>query len=144
MDCVCNVFAYWDSWGVAARQTFRNTIMGVFPPNVVPEEILNDHPERLRAVLCSSSNPLRSYADTTAYEKAFSQLELLVTCELAMTETGRSRLVVVKTYGAEVASGDDSVESSVLALNQALSEIFARFLADAGARHTAQRAAAPE
>jgi anaerobic selenocysteine-containing dehydrogenase len=64
-------------------------IMGVFPPNVVPEEILNDHPERLRAVLCSSSNPLRSYADTTAYEKAFSQLELLVTCELAMTETAR-------------------------------------------------------
>ena len=64
-------------------------IMGVFPPNVVPEEILNDHPERLRTVLCSSSNPLRSYADTTAYEKAFSQLELLVTCELAMTETAR-------------------------------------------------------
>jgi anaerobic selenocysteine-containing dehydrogenase len=64
-------------------------IMGVFPPNVVPEEILSDHPERLRALLCSSSNPLRSYADTTAYEKAFSQLELLVTCELAMTETAR-------------------------------------------------------
>jgi anaerobic selenocysteine-containing dehydrogenase len=64
-------------------------IMGVFPPNVMPEEIVNDHPERLRAVLCSSSNPLRSYADTTAYEKAFSQLELLVTCELAMTETAR-------------------------------------------------------
>lgn len=64
-------------------------IMGVFPPNVVPEEILNDHPERLRALLCSGSNPLRSYADTTAYEKAFSQLELLVTCELAMTETAR-------------------------------------------------------
>jgi len=64
-------------------------IMGVFPPNAVPEEILNDHPERLRAILCSASNPLRSYADTTAYEKAFSQLELLVTCELAMTETAR-------------------------------------------------------
>ena len=64
-------------------------ITGVFPPNVVPEEILSDHPERLRAVLCSSSNPLRSYADTTAYEKAFSRLDLLVTCELAMTETAR-------------------------------------------------------
>jgi anaerobic selenocysteine-containing dehydrogenase len=64
-------------------------IMGVFPPNVVPEEILNDDPQRLRTILCSGSNPLRSYADTTAYEKAFSQLELLVTCELAMTETAR-------------------------------------------------------
>jgi len=64
-------------------------ITGVFPPNVVPEEILSDHPQRLRAVLCSSSNPLRSYADTTAFEKAFSRLDLLVTCELAMTETAR-------------------------------------------------------
>ncbi|MFH1243893.1 MAG: molybdopterin-dependent oxidoreductase [Pseudomonadota bacterium] len=64
-------------------------IMGVFPPNVMPEEIMNDHPDRLRAVLCSGSNPLRSYADTTAYERAFGQLELLVTCELAMTETAR-------------------------------------------------------
>ncbi|MBN2282339.1 MAG: molybdopterin-dependent oxidoreductase [Deltaproteobacteria bacterium] len=62
-------------------------LMGVFPPNVMPEEIMSDHPERLRAVLCSGSNPLRSYADTTAYEKAFSRLDLLVTCELAMTET---------------------------------------------------------
>lgn len=62
-------------------------IMGVFPPNVMPEEIMNDHPQRLRAVICSQSNPLRSYADTTAYEEAFARLDLLVTCELAMTET---------------------------------------------------------
>jgi anaerobic selenocysteine-containing dehydrogenase len=62
-------------------------LMGVFPPNVMPEEILSDHPERLRAVLCCQSNPLRSFADTTAYEKAFNELDLLVTCELAMTET---------------------------------------------------------
>ncbi len=62
-------------------------LMGTFPPNVMPEEILSDHPERLRAVICSQSNPLRSYADTTMYEKAFKRLDLLVTVELAMTET---------------------------------------------------------
>jgi anaerobic selenocysteine-containing dehydrogenase len=62
-------------------------IMGTFPPNVMPEEIMSDHPERLRAVLCCQSNPLRSYADTTAYEEAFKRLDLLVTAELAMTET---------------------------------------------------------
>lgn len=62
-------------------------LMGVFPPNAMPEEIMSDHPERLRAVLCCQSNPLRSFADTTAYEKAFRQLDLLVTCELSMTET---------------------------------------------------------
>jgi anaerobic selenocysteine-containing dehydrogenase len=77
-------------------------IMGVFPPNVMPEEILSDHRERLRAVLCSGSNPLRSYADTTAYEKAFSQLDLLVTCELAMTETARlSHYVLPSCSGYE-------------------------------------------
>ncbi|UCH23090.1 MAG: molybdopterin-dependent oxidoreductase [Deltaproteobacteria bacterium] len=62
-------------------------ITGVFPPNVMPEEILSDHPERLRAVICGQSNPLRSYADTSQYEKAFKHLDLLVTAELAMTET---------------------------------------------------------
>lgn len=62
-------------------------IMGYFPPNVLPEEITSDHPERLRAIVTSSSNPLRSYADTTAYEKAFGELDLLVTIDLAMTET---------------------------------------------------------
>ena len=62
-------------------------IMGYFSPNLVPEEILSDKEERLRAVVLSSSNPLRSYADTTEYEKAFSKLDLLVTIEIAMTET---------------------------------------------------------
>ena len=63
------------------------SIMGVFPPNVMPEEINNDHPERIRALIVSGSNPLRSYADTSAYEKAFGKLDLLVTVEVAMSET---------------------------------------------------------
>ena len=62
-------------------------IMGTFPPNVMPEEIMSEKPDRLRAVLVSGSNPLRSYADTNAYEEAFKKLDLLVTCEVAMTET---------------------------------------------------------
>jgi anaerobic selenocysteine-containing dehydrogenase len=63
------------------------SIMGVFPPNVLPEEIDNDHPQRIRGLIVSGSNPLRSYADTNAYEKAFAKLDLLVTIEVAMTET---------------------------------------------------------
>jgi anaerobic selenocysteine-containing dehydrogenase len=62
-------------------------INGTFPPNVLQEEILHDHPERLRAVLSYASNPLRSYADTTAYEKAFRKLDLLVVADIAMSET---------------------------------------------------------
>lgn len=65
------------------------TIMGYVPPNVLPEEIMSDHPERTRALLCTQSNPLRSYADTSAYEEAFQNLDLLVTCEIARTETAQ-------------------------------------------------------
>lgn len=64
-------------------------IKGFHPPSVLPEEILSGHPERIRAVITGSSNPLRSYPDTTAYEKAFEQLDLLVTIDIAMTETAR-------------------------------------------------------
>lgn len=59
--------------------------------------------------------------------------------ELAMTEAPRGRLVVVETYTAEVAARDESVESSVLALNQALGMIFREFLDDAGRSRVAQR-----
>ena len=62
-------------------------IMGTFPPNVMPEEILTDGPDRLRSVLVSGANPLRSYADTSAYEEAFAKLDLAVTIDIAMTES---------------------------------------------------------
>jgi anaerobic selenocysteine-containing dehydrogenase len=64
-------------------------LAGVFPPNVMPEEIMSDHKDRLRAVIVCGSNPLVSYADTRAYEEAFARLDLLVTVELAMTETAK-------------------------------------------------------
>jgi anaerobic selenocysteine-containing dehydrogenase len=62
-------------------------IVDLFPPNVMPEEIMIDHADRLRAVIVSAANPLRSFADTSAYEEAFKRLDLLVTIEIAMTET---------------------------------------------------------
>lgn len=62
-------------------------IGGMFPPNVMPEEIANDRPDRLRAAFVLGANPLRSYADTTAYEEAFGRLDLLVVTEIAMSET---------------------------------------------------------
>ena len=62
---------------------------GAFPPAVMPEEILTDHPDRLRAVYVSACNPLRAYPDTTAYEEAFSKLDLLVVNDIVMSETAR-------------------------------------------------------
>ncbi len=76
-----------DNW--KTLETGFPAISGFHPPNVLPEEIESDNPERIRAVITSSSNPLRSYPDTSAYENAFKKLDLLVTIELSMTETAR-------------------------------------------------------
>lgn len=62
---------------------------GSFPPAVLPEEILNDRPDRLRGVVVSACNPLRAYPDTTAYEEAFKRLDLLVVNDIVMSETAR-------------------------------------------------------
>lgn len=62
---------------------------GLFPPNVLPLEIDNDDPDRIRAVWVDSMNPLVTAADTDAYEKAFGKLDLLVAVDVALTETAQ-------------------------------------------------------
>lgn len=64
-------------------------IAGLVPSNVVPEEILTDHPDRFRAMIVESSNPAHSLADTAACRAAFESLELMVVIDVAMTETAR-------------------------------------------------------
>ena len=59
------------------------------PSNVVPDEILTDHPDRFRALIVESSNPAHSVADSAAVHAAFESLELLVVVDVAMTETAR-------------------------------------------------------
>ena len=97
------------TWRTAATDFFP--VAAVFPPNAMPEEILSDHPDRLRAVLVSAANPLRSYADTSAYEQAFKRLDLLVTVELAMTETA-----VSSHYVLPARSGFESWDGTFFAL----------------------------
>ena len=64
-------------------------IAGLVPSNVVPEEILTDHPDRFRAMIVESSNPAHSLADSAACRAAFQSLELMVVIDVAMTETAR-------------------------------------------------------
>jgi anaerobic selenocysteine-containing dehydrogenase len=64
-------------------------IGGLYPPNILPDEINHEGKDRLRAVWVDSSNPVLSYADTQAYVEAFNKLELLVVVDIAMTETAR-------------------------------------------------------
>ncbi|GAG23159.1 unnamed protein product, partial [marine sediment metagenome] len=64
-------------------------IRGIFPPNALPEEILDAGEERIRALFVEACNPLRSYADTQAMTRAFEDLELLVVIDPAMSEPAR-------------------------------------------------------
>jgi formate dehydrogenase len=64
--------------------------MGGFPmssPSLVPEEVLLDHPERLRALIVEGANPLLSFSDTARWREACAALDLLVVIDPAMTET---------------------------------------------------------
>ncbi|HWE33146.1 MAG TPA: molybdopterin-dependent oxidoreductase [Solirubrobacteraceae bacterium] len=64
-------------------------IGGLVPCNVIAEEILTDHPQRLRAMFVESSNPAHSIADSQRFREALEQLELVVVIDVAMTETAR-------------------------------------------------------
>ncbi|MUL78606.1 molybdopterin-dependent oxidoreductase [Mycolicibacterium sp. CBMA 226] len=64
-------------------------IAGLLPSNVVPQEILTDHPDRFRAMIVESSNPAHSIADSAAVREALGALELVVVVDVAMTETAR-------------------------------------------------------
>jgi formate dehydrogenase len=67
--------------------TGSRVIMGLIPCNVIPEEILTDHPKRFRAMFVESANPVHSLADSERMRAAFRALELSVVIDVAMTET---------------------------------------------------------
>ena len=64
-------------------------IGGMIPANVIPDEILTDHPKRFRAMLIESENPAHSVADSTRMREALRALELVVVIDVAMTESAR-------------------------------------------------------
>lgn len=69
--------------------TGSKIIGGLTPCNVVPEEILTDHPRRFRAMLIESGNPAHSIADGARMREALAALELVVVIDVAFTETAR-------------------------------------------------------
>ena len=62
---------------------------GLVPCNVIPEEILTDHPRRYRAMIVESGNPAHSLADSQRMRAALQALDTLVVIDVAMTETAR-------------------------------------------------------
>ena len=93
--------------GRTTKVTGAAEIGGLYPPNVLPLEIDTDHPERIRAVVVESGNPLVTGADTRAYRDAFAKLELLVVIDVALTETARmARLRAAGRHAIREIRGD--------------------------------------
>ena len=69
--------------------TRHRLVTGLVPCNVIPDEILSDHPDRFRAMLVESANPAHSLADSHRMRDALRALDLLVVIDVALTETAR-------------------------------------------------------
>jgi anaerobic selenocysteine-containing dehydrogenase len=69
--------------------TGARVIGGLTPCNVIPDEILTDHPKRFRAMLVESGNPAHSLADSRRMREAIAALDLVVVIDVAFTETAR-------------------------------------------------------
>ena len=67
--------------------TQAEVISGLLSPNVFPDAVLWDHPDRLRALWVDSTNPVNTAADTARVLQAMRALELMVVVDVAFTET---------------------------------------------------------
>lgn len=76
-----------NSRGERSAVSGQEQIAGLYPPNRLPDEILGDHPRRLRGLWVDSANPANTAADTHRVERALRALDLLVVVDVAMTET---------------------------------------------------------
>jgi anaerobic selenocysteine-containing dehydrogenase len=69
--------------------TNAKVIMGLIPCNVIPDEILTEHPKRFRAMFIESANPVHSLADSQRMRQSLRALDCSVVIDVAMTETAR-------------------------------------------------------
>ncbi len=78
-------------WGLSQGERSEITgfeyIAALLPPNTLAEEVLTDHPNRIRALFIQSGNPANTVADTPAFEVAMRACELSVVIDVAYTET---------------------------------------------------------
>ncbi len=67
--------------------TQAELICGLLSPNVFPDAVLSDHPDRLRVLWVDSANPVNTAADTARVLQAMAALDLMVVVDVAFTET---------------------------------------------------------
>ncbi len=69
--------------------TGQRIITGLIPGAAIPDEILSDHPDRFRAMIVESGNPVHSLPDSVRMREAFAKLDFSVVIDVAMTETAK-------------------------------------------------------
>lgn len=74
---------------VRAPETGKFRVAGFYPCGILSKEFMSKRDDRFRMMVCSGSNPARSYPDSNAIEEGMENLELSVDLELVMTETAR-------------------------------------------------------
>ena len=62
-------------------------ISGLIPCNEIADGILSDSPERTRAMMIESANPVHSLAESEKFRKAMRAMDFSVVIDVAMTET---------------------------------------------------------
>lgn len=96
----------------AAPVSGNPVISGMIACNEIPELILVDHPERLRALFIESANPVHSLADSAAWRRAMAEVDFSVVIDVAMTETAR-----LAHYVLPAASQYEKVETTFFSLS---------------------------
>ncbi len=71
------------------RNKKHEEIGGFLPTGVLQDEILTRGEGQIRAMIVAGGNPLRGYTDSAKMERAFDDLELIVSIDPFLTEVGR-------------------------------------------------------
>jgi anaerobic selenocysteine-containing dehydrogenase len=91
------------TWERGFRSRFGvGTLMGELPSPILPEEILEAGPDRVRALVVSGGNPAAAFPDQERIVTALRHLELLVTVDPFPTETAQlAHYVIAPTMAFE-------------------------------------------
>lgn len=69
--------------------TGERVIGGMFPSAAIPDAVLTDDPDRFRAAIIESSNPVHSLPDSPRMREAMAALDFSVVIDITMTETAQ-------------------------------------------------------
>jgi anaerobic selenocysteine-containing dehydrogenase len=76
-----------NSRGRRSETTGFEEIGGLLPASTLAEEVLTDHPHRVRALWVHSANPVNTYSNSADVERAIRACDLSVVVDVAYTET---------------------------------------------------------